>query len=187
MGRIEKLAERFGRYVSLPWQKGLAGAQRAIFIVYNKMDERRLINRKELFSLATVEAGHTWTECNLANAFSNWMSGLDYRDSYFESPEDLELKLEEDFLEYVIGIMREALTAENVDSQSVVGVFGIASLFGFLRVSEIISKIENSIRGRLVVFFPGEFENANYRLLDARDGWNYHAVPITLHEEIAIS
>ena len=35
------------------------------------------------------------------------------------------------------------------------------------------------IRGRLLVFFPGVYEQNNYRLLDARDGWNYHAVPIT--------
>ena len=186
MGRIEKLAERYSRYVSLPWQKGLAGAQRAIFVVYNKTDERRLANRKELFALATVEAEHAWKEINLVNAFSRWMSGIDYRDSYFESPEDLELKLDDDFLEYVVGLIKEALTIPDVDNQTVVGVFGIASLFGFLRVSEIMSRVENHIRGRLVVFFPGELENANYRLLEARDGWNYHAVPITLHEEISI-
>src|SRR5437870_4368748 len=29
----------------------------------------------------------------------------------------------------------------------------------------------------LLVFFPGVYEQSNYRLLDARDGWNYHAVP----------
>ena len=151
MGRIEKLAEQYGRYVSLPWQKGLAGAQRAIFVVYNKTDERRLANRKELFALATVEAGHTWKECDLINAFSRWMSGLDYRDSYFESPEDLGLKLDEDFLEYVVAILHEALTAPDADSQTVVGIFGIASLFGFVRVSEIMSRVENTILGRLVV------------------------------------
>ena len=33
--------------------------------------------------------------------------------------------------------------------------------------------------GRLLVFFPGEVEGNNYRLLDARDGWNYLATPIT--------
>jgi hypothetical protein len=32
------------------------------------------------------------------------------------------------------------------------------------------------------VFFPGVYENNNYRLLDARDGWNYLAVPITMQE-----
>jgi hypothetical protein len=41
--------------------------------------------------------------------------------------------------------------------------------------------VEGDIRGRLVIFFPGEYDSNNYRLLDARDGWNYLAVPITLH------
>jgi len=35
------------------------------------------------------------------------------------------------------------------------------------------------IAGRLLVFFPGEHEGNSYRLLDARDGWNYLAIPIT--------
>jgi len=57
----------------------------------------------------------------------------------------------------------------------------VASLFGFTKVSQVLKEVEHVIRGRLVLFFPGEFENNNYRLLDARDGWNYLAVPITLH------
>jgi hypothetical protein len=76
------------------------------------------------------------------------------------------------------------LTADDVDDQTVVGVYGLASLFGFARVSEVMARIEKSIRGRLVVLFPGEYDNNNYRLLDARDGWNYHAIPITLHQEL---
>jgi hypothetical protein len=43
--------------------------------------------------------------------------------------------------------------------------------------------VEGNIRGRLLIFFPGPFDRGNYRLLDARDGWNYHAVPITASEE----
>jgi len=49
-------------------------------------------------------------------------------------------------------------------------------------VSDLMSAVDSSIRGRLLAFFPGEFENNNYRLLDARDGWNYLAVPITTRE-----
>ena len=58
-------------------------------------------------------------------------------------------------------------------------VFG--ALFGFARLSHILKMVESDIKGRLVVFFPGHLERSNYRLLDARDGWNYMAVPITLH------
>jgi len=35
----------------------------------------------------------------------------------------------------------------------------------------------------LLVFFPGTKNDNNYRLLDARDGWNYLAQGITLHDE----
>ena len=183
MGRIDRLAERYKRYIALPWQKDLSGAQRAIFIVYDKVDERRLRARIDNFAMATKQAEHTWLECDLTSVFSKWMACTEYRDSYFESPEDLELKLEDDFLEHVAGHVRQVLTVPNADDNSVVGVFGIASLFGFIRVSELMKKIEQDVRGRLVVFFPGEYEDSNYRLLDARDGWNYLAIPITLQED----
>ena len=183
MGRIDRLAERYKSYITLPWQKDLAGAQRAIFVVYDKADERRLRTRKDLFEMATVEAGHSWLECDLTRIFAKWMAAAEYRESYFESPEDLELKLEDDFLKHVAGHVREVLTSREADENSVVGIYGIASLFGFLHVSKLMKEFEGDIRGRVVVFFPGEYENSNYRLLDARDGWNYLAVPITLHEE----
>jgi hypothetical protein len=183
MGRIDRLAERYQRHIALPWQKDLAGAERAIFIVYDKADERRLRARKDLFALATVEARHGWFDCDLTKVFAEWMANAEYRECYFESPEDLKLKLEDDFLEHVAGRVREVLTAPAVDESSAVGIFGIASLFGFARVSKLMKTVERDIRGRVVVFFPGEYENSNYRLLDARDGWNYLAVPITLQED----
>ena len=183
MGRIDRLAERYRSHVALPWQKDLAGAERAMFVVYDKADERRLRARKDLFAMATDEAGHAWLECDLTRVFARWMAATEYRDSYFESPEDLELKLEDDFLEHVAGRVREVLKSSEADENSVVGIYGIASLFGFVRVSELMKRIERDIRGRVAVFFPGEYEDSNYRLLDARDGWNYLAVPITLHED----
>lgn len=183
MGRIEKLAERYKRFISLPWQNDLAGAERILFLVYDKSSERRLRARKELFALATQDAGHGWIDCDLTDAFAEWMAGIEYRESYFESPQDLELKLDRDFLLYAAERVREALTAPQADENAVVGVSGIASLFGFVRVSELMRQVERDVRGRLAVFFPGECERNNYRLLDARDGWNYLATPIALHEE----
>ena len=182
MGRVDRLAKFYKSYISLPWQEDLAGAERTIFIVYDKTDERRLRVRKGLFELATKDAGHGWLECNLTKVFAEWMANTEYRDSYFKSPEDLELKLEDDFLKHVIGRVRERLMSVEADDAAVVGIFGIASLFGFIRVSELMRGIERDIRGRVAVFFPGEYENSNYRLLDARDGWNYLAIPITLQE-----
>ena len=154
MGRIDKLAERYGRYIAFPWQKDAAGAQRAIFIVYDKTDERRLRARLALFELATTTAEHRWLPCDLTGAFADWMAATSYRDSYFESPEDLGLKLEEEFLEHVAGRVRAVLTAPDADEESVAAVYGVASLFGFVRVSELMKAIEADVRGCLLYTSP---------------------------------
>jgi hypothetical protein len=104
------------------------------------------------------------------------MADQEYREAYFESPEDLRCP-HPDFEEFVANLVRRVLEA--ADDVTVVGLTGVASLFGFTRVSRLMEMIQDSIRGRLLVFFPGEYGDNNYRLLDARDGWNYHAVPIT--------
>lgn len=181
MGRLEELAARYRAHIAAPWQRNLAGDQKTIFVVYPKTDERRLRARIELFEMATTSASHGWRLLDLTDAFAQWMGDTDYREVYFEEPETLAMKLRSDFVQFVAARVRELLTAGDVDDDTVVAVLGVASLYGFTRVSLVLKEIVKEIRGRLVVFFPGEFEDNNYRLLDARDGWNYLAVPITLH------
>ena len=183
MARIEDLAEKYGRHIATPWQRTVAGAQRVVMIVYNKELERTLRARKVAFENATKQAGHEWHEMDLASVFAEWMAQDDYRNEYFASPEDLQLKLDAEFADYVAERLSELLNQPGVDETSVVGVFGVGAIFGFARISQILKMVENDIRGRLVVFFPGHHERSNYRLLDARDGWNYLAVPITLRGE----
>jgi hypothetical protein len=181
MGRIEDLASRYQNHISAPWQRNLAGAQRTIFVVHDKIDERKLRAKLELFELHTRQAGRGWKQFDFTGTFARWMSALDYREAYFDEPADLPMKLESDFINHAAQELRQTLKADDVDANTAVAVYGVASLFGFTKVSLVIKEVEHDIRGRLVLFFPGEFENNNYRLLDARDGWNYLAVPITLH------
>jgi hypothetical protein len=181
MGRIEELAERFAQHIATPWQRTVAGAQRVIMIVYDKELERTLRARKLAFETASRQAGHDWHEVDVADAFAIWMAEDEYREAYFDSPDDLQLKLEAEFAEFVADRLRAVLTRSDLTEDSVVAVLGVGSLFGFTRVSKVLKLVEPDIRGRLVVFFPGQFDRNNYRLLDARDGWNYMAVPITLH------
>jgi len=179
MGRIEELAEHYGKYISLPWERGVAGAQRVVMVVYDKEAERMLRARRQLFATATEAGGHNWHELDLSDAFAAWIGADEFRDAYFESPEDLGLKLESEFVGALSDKVLAALTAADVTDKSVVALFGVGSLFGFARVSQVVRAVEREIRGRLAIFFPGHFEQNNYRLLDARDGWNYLAVPIT--------
>lgn len=184
MGRIDELAARYRAHISAPWQRNLAGDQKTIFVVYPKTDERRLRARIELFEMATVGNGYGWHFVDLTDAFARWMANTEYRDMYFEEPEALSMKLRSEFVQYAADVLKEGIAAADVDDNTVVAVQGIASLFGFTRASLVLKEVVKEIRGRLLVFFPGEFEDNTYRLLDARDGWNYLAVPITLHNGV---
>ena len=180
MNQITKLATTYRRHIGVPWQRTMAGAQRVMIVVYAKERERALRNRLGEFEEATRNAGHDWRPVDATRWFAEWMAKADYRDAYFEEPELLEMKLEGEFRAEAAGRLSSEL--EEADENTVVALLGAASLYGFLRVSELIQAVEPSIRGRLAVFFPGTKNDDNYRLLDARDGWSYLAQPITLHE-----
>jgi hypothetical protein len=180
MSRIQQLAKTYGQHIATAWQRTVADSQRVIMIVYDKELERDILAHKGEFEIASKQANHDWFEVNIAPAFAEWIAEAEYRDAYFESPDDLQLKLESEFTRFVADKIREVLNREDVPDSSVVAVFGAGALFAFTRVSEVLKLVEPSIRGRLIIFFPGVYEHNNYRLLDARDGWNYLAVPITL-------
>ncbi len=179
--RIDRLITSYQRHVELPWQTGLAGAQKVIFVVYDKQDESRLRFRVGEFELVTISANHSWEFVDITDSFPRWMMAQDYRDGYFEHPEDLQDILG-DFTQTVVAEINGALSL--TDENTVVAVQGVASLFGFAHCSEVVAGAANGIKGRLLVFFPGEYANNNYRLLDARPGWNYQAVPITASDSL---
>lgn len=181
MARIEDLADLYGQHISTPWQRTVAGAQRVVMVAYEKELERVLRARKGEFETRTKAAGHDWYEVDITTAFASWLAADDYREAYFESPEDLQMKLDGEFADYVADRIRSTLIRADVTENSVVALLGVGSLFGFTRVSQVLKLIESDVKGRLVVFFPGSFEENRYSLLDARDGWNYMAVPISIH------
>ena len=178
MSEIEGLLKAYEQYVRLPWDRKLAGAQKVWFAVYDPSQERRLRPRIGAFQAATAAAGHGWRLVDITDAFAVWMAGHEYKDSYFEQPEDMGLALA-DFADTVADQVRQALKRPDTDEDTVVAVLGLASLFGLARASDLFTKVAPDIRGRLLAFFPGQHDGPNWRLLDARDGWNYHAVPIS--------
>jgi hypothetical protein len=179
VSRIDELADQFERHIATPWQRNLAGAQRIIFVVYPKEDERRLRTKLKEFEHRTRAAGHGWGEVDFTNLFPLWMAAEEYREEYFKHPEDLMLKYDSEFAESCAAHLAGALVAEDVNDDTVLAVYGVAGIYGFTRLHFILQKIESHVRGRLVVFFPGAYDQNAYRLLDARDGWNYLATPIT--------
>lgn len=180
--KVTKLVAAYRQHLSVPWQPGLAAIQRIIFAVYDKTDELRLRANVDEFALATQQAGKQWLLVDLTPAFPQWMAALEYRDAYFESPEDLAGYQTGELTEFVASLtakLKQQL-AEQSAPDTVVALMGVGTLFGLARVSSVVESIKDSVQGRLLVFFPGEYhpENHSYRLLDARDGWNYLAVPL---------
>jgi len=185
MGRIETLRRNYQRVCGLPWDRHLSGQQKVWIAVYDKEDERKLRLRIGLFEEATRAVGHHWHRCDLTDAFANWLMSPEfapYAKSYFETPELLDDGALSDFRASVASQLTTTLDSLDRPEDSVLAVTGVASLFGFTRISEVLPLVEPHIQGRLLIFFPGVYEQNNYRLLDARDGWNYLAVPITAHE-----
>jgi hypothetical protein len=185
MTRIDLLRKNYQRICGLPWDRNVAGPQRVWLAVYDKEDERKLRLRMGLFEEATDHAGHHWSRLDLTDAFANRRCGPEnagYAEGYFESPELLDDGVLADFKASLVRQITKTLDGLEKAEDAVLAISGVASLFGFLRISEVLPLVEGHIRGRLVVFFPGVYEQDNYRLLDARDGWNYHAVPITASE-----
>src|SRR4051794_30096638 len=162
MSRIDVLKRNYQRVCDLPWDRNVAGAQRVWLAVYDKEDERRLRLRVGLFEEATMAAGRRWRRCDLTDAFADWFTGpanADYARSYFESPDLVNASMLEDFKAHVAGMMGDALaSADDAPANTIVAVTGVASLFGFARLSEVLPAVESRVRGRLLVFFPGVYE-----------------------------
>jgi hypothetical protein len=185
MSRLDQLRKNYQRLCGLPWDDKLAGPQRVWMAVYDKEDERKLRLRIGLFEEATHHARHRWEAIDLTDALPDWLCSPPYQDyaaSYFESPTLLGKAPLAAFKNHVAGRINQVLDTCRSPEETVVAVYGIASLFGFVRVSEVIPLVESHIKGRLLVLFPGVYEQNNYRMLDARDGWNYLAIPITSSE-----
>jgi len=173
VSKVKRLVSSYVKYIAIPWRTDAAAAQRVIFCVYNESDELRLRSKIDEF----------WALFDLTDSFAHWLTSQKYSQSYFKKP-NLLATIYPKYLEYIIASFDRFLAQHQIDETYVVALKGVGSLFGFLKVKEVVEKIAPMVSGRLLVFFPGSHENNNYRLLDGYDGWNYLAVPITADKDI---
>ncbi len=108
--RVSKLISTYRQHLTVPWQQGLAAVQRVIFAVYDKSDELRLRASTEEFALVTQQAGRQWMLIDLTNAFPKWMADQEYRDAYFECPEDMAGYLSGELTEFVADLISKLKT-----------------------------------------------------------------------------
>jgi hypothetical protein len=179
MAKIDELIAAYGRHIGLPWQSSAPGASRVVMVVYPEGIEREIRARLPEFALQTTKADHTWHHIDLTGAFAAWINAHPYCQQLFADSELLDEEMLEEFTGEIAQIIRNKLDAHSGENSSVVAITGTGSLYGFTHISRVLRMVDDAIPGRIVVFFPGEREQNNYRLLGARDGWNYLAVAIT--------
>jgi hypothetical protein len=181
IAKIDRLAGAFAGHVAIGWPASSSGSQRVIMIVYDPGEERALRRKLDLFAQGARAAGKSWTAVDLTPLVARWLEAQRYRELYFAEPDEFAAIGEDRIAAFVAGELEQALAADQ-SPDAIVAAFGVGSLFGFASVSTILSRVEHAVRGRLVVFFPGAMREGRYRLLDARESWDYHAVAITLDE-----
>ena len=180
MSAIDRLLSNYSRQVRLPWSANMAGKQRVWFAVYPPAEERRVRSRLPQFEALTLAADHGWSTADLTRLLPEYLAAHKYRESIFQNPQHL--RAGSDLESRAAALVNEACSREEANAGSVVAVTGLASTFDFMRVSNLIERVENNVPGRLLIFFPGEYADNVYRFMDARDGFNYMAVPITSTE-----
>ena len=180
MSKVDELAAVFSDHVAVGWPSGSSGAQRVIMIVYDPGDERTLRKKIDLFAQAAQTHNHAWHSLDLTSSFGTWLGTHRYREGYFEEPHMLSAGANELFTQYAAGAVLSAQGRSGPTDREIVGLIGVGSLFGVASVSDVLARVDHAIKGRLAIFFPGRARDGRYRLLDARDGWDYHAVPIQI-------
>jgi hypothetical protein len=177
MNYVERLNEALRLQLRHPWTNDKSGGERVWFLVFEPQKLRTVLARKEMFRLTTEAAGKTWVEVDLTRAFGEWMANHRYAQRYFKRP-SLATTLPGDFANSLVHMINQEITERGVDENTLLVLSGTESLYGIDKLSHVTRMIEDLVPGRLLVLFPGEYNEPQYRFLDARDGWNYLAVPI---------
>jgi hypothetical protein len=175
LSTVEELLDEFRKRLTVPWRPDEAPAGRVWMLWYDKAYERRVRGRLGEFRLATEQAGKGWRQFDLAPCFAEWVVQQPWFERLAKRPSTLSTvipQFEDDLVRRVRAELAEC------SSNDLLTLTGVASLFGLIRASTLMDKVVNNIPGRMMLTFPGVHQGGIYRLLDARLGWNYLAVPI---------
>lgn len=180
MAEMDLLLSAYESHVTTPWRDGLSGSERVWFLVYSPSNERRLRRRLDEFAIATRDAGLGWKHLDMTDWFAQWLASQRHAEGFYKRPDGLP---EKRFVESVAERLRAGL--QSATERDVVAVTGVGGLFGLTPLNAVLKLVDASIKGRLLVCFPGTYERDfhRYRLLGAGEGWSYLAAPVLAQRE----
>ncbi len=175
MSRVSDLVDAYAADLKLSWNARLSGGERVRMLVYPPDMERTIRAALPRMELATTQAGHGWSIIDITDEFGTWIAGHRHGQAFFERPSNLTPAIADKFKSELVARLSEQLSTAS--ESDVVAIVGIGSIFPFLSAAGVIKSIDEAVTGRLLVLFPGTYDpdNHSFRLLDARDGFNYRA------------
>lgn len=185
MSRVSDLIDAYKAELSMTWKENVSGGERVWMLVYPPDLERQIRHALPSLELATIQSGHCWVVIDVTDDFGRWLSSHRYADAFYEDPSDLTQSILDQFETTLVTRIRETLEA--APENTVVTLVGIGSIFPFLRASSVIKSVDSTVTGRFLVLFPGlhDPETHSFRLLDARDGFNYRACVIDPQKDLS--
>lgn len=177
MNYVDRLLEAYRQQLRQSTRANASGGERTWFLVIDPDKLRSVLARQQEFQLETVTAQRKWEIVDLTQTFGEWMHTHRYKDRYFKRPQ-LATSIETDFAAHLASMLKREIDARAMDQSTVMVLTGVEAIYGINKLSDIARRIEDDLRGNLLVFFPGHYQDGQYRFFDARDGWNYLAVPI---------
>jgi hypothetical protein len=179
MSRVSDLVDAYEAEVRLLWRNNVSGGERVWMLVYPPELERQVRGQLPEMAQRTREARRRWEVLDLSDDLGRWIAQHEYAQAFYEDPGDFTSSVVDMFADELRERVRARLDA--ADEDTVVALVGAASLFPFVRASALIQAADSAVRGRLLVLFPGRSDpdSHSFRLLDARDGFNYRARVIT--------
>ncbi len=152
MSKVKRLVASYGKYIAIPWRSDAAAAQRVIFCVYDEADELRLRARIDEFEIATKQSGHNWALFDLTDSFAQWLCSQKYAQSYFKKP-NLLATVYHKYRDISSRSFKQFLEESHADESYVVAIKGVGSLFGFLKVKEVVEKLAPTVSGTIAGVF----------------------------------
>jgi hypothetical protein len=175
MHTFDDLVKAYRKQVRLPWREDVPASGRVWMLWYDRSLEGRVAGQWDQFAHETHAADHGWQSLDAGTLFAAWLEASGFEDALLEEPEELKTVLPR-FETHVANWLGEAVDAAGPND--VVALKRSGALFGLARLSRAVEAVEGRLKGRLLLSFAGRYDGTGYRLLDARPGWNYHAIPI---------
>jgi hypothetical protein len=151
-----------------------------IILVYDPHDERfcqaRQFELREKLEVRGVQV----VACELSNFIFDYYAGKGQLERIFDL--DRDPKYRQDLQQMIAGIYEKELVEriqtgiKNSDpDNSVIFLTGVASMYPFARVSNLLTALENLIKVPLVVFYPGREQDGKLSFLNQEPHIGYRA------------